>query len=128
MTESREKSGGSPEPAVVPPNLRLRLEKCPKCNYERRQGDDAYASPYECPKCGVVYGLAMEDVRRRDRGQQLQDEAEAEERRRLAQDRSGEFDNSQVGGAMFVGRERSRAGIALAVALVLAALGAYLFF
>ena len=128
MTESTENPGGPPDPVVVPPNLRLRLEKCPKCNYERRDGDDAYASPYECPKCGVVYGLAMEEVHRRDRGQQLQDEAEVEERRRLAQARSGEFDNSQVGGAMFVGRERSRAGIVLAVALVLAALGAYLFF
>ena len=128
MTEFSEKPGGSPEPAVVPPNLRMRLEKCPKCNYERREGDDAYASPYECPKCGVVYGLAMEEVHRRDRGQQLQDEAEVEESRRLAQTRSGEYDSSQVGGAMFVGRERSRAWIVLAVAFVLVALGAYLFF
>lgn len=68
-------------PAEIPVNLKLRLEKCPKCGYERQAKDDGYASPFECPQCGVVYALAMEDVRRLNHGQQLQDEAEVHELR-----------------------------------------------
>jgi hypothetical protein len=114
------------EPVVIPPNLKLRLEKCPKCQYERQSGDDDFATPFECPKCGVVYALAMEEVRRKARGHDLQAEAEAEELRRLAQVRDENVRSSQIGGAMFVGREKSRLWIALAV-LALLALGALFF-
>jgi len=127
MTESGKKPPGPGKAAEVPQNLRMRLEKCPRCAYERRTGDDAYASPYECPKCGVVYALAMEEVHRQDRGRQLQDEAEADEQRRLAQARGGDIGATQVGGAMFVGREKSRIGIEVAVVLAAAALCAYMF-
>jgi DNA-directed RNA polymerase subunit M/transcription elongation factor TFIIS len=115
------------EPVVIPPNLKLRLEKCPKCEYERRKGDDDFASPYECPKCGVVYALAMEEVRRRDRGRELQDEAEVDELRRLAREQNENIHSSQVGGAMFVGQEKSRAWMVVAAILVLAGLAAYVF-
>ena len=114
------------EPVVIPPNLKLRLEKCPKCQYERQAGDDAFASPFECPKCGVVYALAMEEVRRKGRGHELQAEAEAEELRRLAQVQDENIRSSQIGSAMFVGQERSRFWLVLLV-LALLALGAFLF-
>lgn len=113
------------DPVVIPANLKLRLEKCPKCLYERQDGDDTFASPFECPKCGVVYALAMEEVRRKGRGQELQDEAEAEEMRRLAQAQDETIRSSQIGSAMFVGEEGNKIWIALIV-IVLAALGAYL--
>lgn len=113
------------EPVVIPANLKLRLEKCPKCLYERRSGDDDFASPFECPKCGVVYALAMEEVRRLNRGQELQDEAEADELRRLAQAQDENIQSSQIGSAMFVVEEGYKIWIGLAVAIGLAALGAY---
>ncbi len=113
------------EPVVIPANLKLRLEKCPKCLYERRSGDDDFASPFECPKCGVVYALAMEEVRRLNRGQELQDEAEAEELRRLAQAQDENIRSSQIGSAMFVVEEGYKIWIGLAVVIGLAALGAY---
>ena len=113
------------EPVVIPANLKLRLEKCPKCHYERRSGDDDFASPFECPKCGVVYALAMEEVRRLNRGQELQDEAEADELRRLAQAQDENIRSSQIGSAMFVVEEGYKIWIGLAVAIGLAALGAY---
>ena len=116
------------EPVVIPPNLKLRLEKCPKCLYERRSGDDDFASPFECPKCGVVYALAMEEVRRLNRGQELQDEAEAEELRRLAQVQDENIRSSQVGSAMFVVEEGYKIWIGLGVVIGLAALGAYFLF
>lgn len=115
------------EPVAIPLNLKLRLEKCPKCEYERREGDDDFASPYECPKCGVVYALAMEEVRLRDKGKELQAEAEADELRRLAREQDQHVRSSQVGSAMFVGEEKSRAWIVVAVLLVLAGLAAYFF-
>jgi hypothetical protein len=114
------------DPVVIPANLKLRLDKCPKCLYERQSGDDKFASPFECPKCGVVYALAMEEIRRKGRGQELQDEAEAEEMRRLAQIQDENIRSSQIGSAMFVDKEQSRIWIAL-ILVVLAALGAYLF-
>ena len=113
------------EPVVIPANLKLRLEKCPKCHYERRSGDDDFASPFECPKCGVVYALAMEEVRRLNRGQELQDEAEADELRRLAQAQDENIRSSQIGSAMFVVEEGYKIWIGLAVVIGLAALGAY---
>ena len=116
------------EPVVIPANLKLRLEKCPKCLYERRSGDDDFASPFECPKCGVVYALAMEEVRRLNRGQELQDEAEAEELRRLAQAQDENIRSSQVGSAMFVVEEGYKIWIGLGVVIGLAALGAYFLF
>ncbi len=113
------------EPVVIPANLKLRLEKCPKCLYERRSGDDDFASPFECPKCGVVYALAMEEVRRLNRGQELQDEAEADALRRLAQAQDENIRSSQIGSAMFVVEEGYKIWIGLAVVIGLAALGAY---
>jgi DNA-directed RNA polymerase subunit M/transcription elongation factor TFIIS len=103
------------EPASIPPDLKLRLEKCPKCLYERQSGDNAFASPFECPKCGVVYALAMEEVRRKGRGQELQDEAEAEEMRRQAQAQDENIRSSQIGSAMFVGEEGNKIWIVLVV-------------
>ena len=113
------------EPVVIPANLKLRLEKCPKCHYERRSGDDDFASPFECPKCGVVYALAMEEVRRLNRGQELQDEAEADALRRLAEAQDENIRSSQIGSAMFVVEEGYKIWIGLAVVIGLAALGAY---
>lgn len=125
-TEPKELSEPE-EPVVIPPNLKLRLEKCPKCEYERRDGDDDFASPFECPKCGVVYALAMEEVRRRNRGQELQDEAEVDEMRRLAQAQDENIRSSQVGSAMFVGQEKSRTWMIVVGVLAAAALAAYFF-
>ncbi len=116
------------EPVVIPANLKLRLEKCPKCHYERRSGDDDFASPFECPKCGVVYALAMEEVRRLNRGQELQDEAEADALRRLAQAQDENIRSSQIGSAMFVVEEGYKIWIGLGVVIGLVALGAYFFF
>lgn len=116
------------EPVVIPPSLKLRLEKCPKCTYERHPGDDDFASPYECPKCGVVYALAMEEVRRKNRGQELQDEAEVDALRRLANAQNEQIRSSQVGSAMFVGEERNWVWLAVAAVLAGAAVGAYFFF
>ena len=113
------------EPVVIPANLKLRLEKCPKCHYERRAGDDDFASPFECPKCGVVYALAMEEVRRLNRGQELQDEAEADALRRLAEAQDENIRSSQIGSAMFVVEEGYKIWIGLAAVIGLAALGAY---
>jgi DNA-directed RNA polymerase subunit M/transcription elongation factor TFIIS len=113
------------EPVVIPANLKLRLEKCPKCLYERRSGDDKFASPFECPKCGVVYALAMEEVRRKGRGEDLQAEAEAEEMRRLAQIQDENIRSSQIGSAMFVDEEKNKIWIVVFL-VALAALGAYL--
>jgi len=31
------------------------MQVCPKCSYERKQIDDDFISPEECPWCGVVY-------------------------------------------------------------------------
>lgn len=115
------------EPVVIPPNLKLRLERCPKCTYERREGDDDFSSPFECPKCGVVYALAMEELRRRDRGQELQDEAEADELRRLAQAQDENIRSTQVGSAMFVGNEKSWVWLIVVGVLILAAACAYFF-
>ncbi|GAB6110578.1 hypothetical protein [Desulfomicrobium salsuginis] len=129
MEEPAEKTEATAveEPVVIPPNLKLRLEKCPKCDYERRKGDDDFASPFECPKCGVVYALAMEEVRRRDRGQEMQDEAEADALRRLAQAQDENLRSSQVGSAMFVGQEKTKVWMIVAGVLILAAVCAFLF-
>lgn len=126
--EDTQAPGGplADEPVVIPANLKLRLDKCPKCLYERQSGDDKFASPFECPKCGVVYALAMEEIRRKGRGQELQAEAEAEEMRRLAQIQDENIRSSQIGSAMFVDKEQNKIWIAL-ILVVLAALGAYLF-
>lgn len=118
---------GPDESVVIPANLKLRLEKCPKCAYERQTGDDGLASPFECPKCGVVYAMAMEEVRRRNKGLGLQDEAEMEELRRLALAQDENIRSSQVGSAMFVDEERGKVWLIVAVALGLAVLGAYFF-
>jgi hypothetical protein len=124
--EAEVKTPLADEPVVIPANLKLRLEKCPKCHYERQSGDDKFASPFECPKCGVVYALAMEEVRRKGRGQELQDEAEAEEMRRLAQVQDENIRSSQIGSAMFVGEEKNKVWIVLVV-LALLVLGALFF-
>ena len=126
VTEPEVRGPMADEPVVIPANLKLRLEKCPKCNYERQSGDDKYASVFECPKCGVVYALAMEEVRRKDRGHELQAEAEAEEMRRLAQVQDENIRSSQIGSAMFVGEEKNKVWIVLVV-LALLVLGALFF-
>lgn len=110
--------------ADAPVNLRMRLEKCPRCAYERRAGDDTFASPYECPRCGVVYALAMEEIRRLDKGRALQDEAEAAVLRQQT-DQGLRAGASQVGGALFVGRNRSWTWLVLIAAL---AMGVILYF
>lgn len=112
---------------VIPANMKLRLEKCPKCNYERQDGDEAFATPFECPKCGVVYALAMEEVRKQGRGHELQAEAEAEEMRRLAQAQNENIRSSQIGSAMFVGEEKSNIWIAVVILAILAVVGALFF-
>lgn len=115
------------EAVVIPANMKLRLEKCPKCHYERQDGDEAFATPFECPKCGVVYALAMEEVRKQGRGHELQAEAEAEEMRRLAQAQNENIRSSQIGSAMFVGEEKSNIWIAVVVLAILAVVGALFF-
>lgn len=125
-TETTSQDAKIKDQLDIPPNLKLRLEKCPKCGYARQDGDDDFASPFECPKCGVVYAVAMEEVRRKNRGQELQDEAEAEELRRQAHDPS--LRSSQVGGAMFASEERGRAWLLVALVLCSALLGAYFLF
>ena len=114
------RSAMADEAVVIPANLKLRLEKCPKCHYERQEGDNAFATPFECPKCGVVYALAMEEVRRQGRGHELQAEAEAEEMRRLAQAQSENIRSTQIGSAMFVDEEKSKIWIALIIVAILA--------
>jgi ssDNA-binding Zn-finger/Zn-ribbon topoisomerase 1 len=115
------------ETVVIPASMKLRLEKCPKCHYERQDGDEAFATPFECPKCGVVYALAMEEVRKQGRGHELQAEAEAEEMRRLAQAQSENIRSSQVGSAMFVGEEKSNIWIAVVILAILAVVAALFF-
>ncbi|PKN41734.1 MAG: hypothetical protein CVU60_10125 [Deltaproteobacteria bacterium HGW-Deltaproteobacteria-18] len=115
------------EAVVIPANMKLRLEKCPKCQYERQDGDEAFATPFECPKCGVVYALAMEEVRKLGRGQDLQAEAEAEEMRRLAQAQNENIRSSQIGSAMFVGEEKSNIWIAVVILAILVVVGALFF-
>ncbi len=116
------------EPAVIPQHLRLRLEKCPMCTYERHEEDDAFSSPFECPKCGVVYAVAMEEVRRLNQGQQLQDEAELAEMRRRAQAQDPSLGGSQLGGAMFVNRAGSATWVAVGVGLLALGVAALFFF
>ena len=113
------------EQLEIPANLKLRLEQCPRCNYERQPGDDSLATPFECPKCGVVYAVAMEDVRKKNRGQELQDEAEADALRRQSESQSDAVHSSQVGSAMFVSEERGKIWLAVALALGAVALAAY---
>jgi ssDNA-binding Zn-finger/Zn-ribbon topoisomerase 1 len=115
------------ETVVIPATMKLRLEKCPKCHYERQDGDEAFATPFECPKCGVVYALAMEEVRKQGRGHELQAEAEAEEMRRLAQAQNENIRSSQIGSAMFVGEEKSNIWIAVVILAILAVVGALFF-
>jgi ssDNA-binding Zn-finger/Zn-ribbon topoisomerase 1 len=114
------------EPVVMPASLKLRLEKCPKCQYERQAGDEDFATPFECPKCGVVYALAMEEVRRKGLGHEMQAEAEADEMRRLAQAQSENIQSSQIGSAMFVDEEKSTTWIVFVI-LALLVLGALFF-
>lgn len=128
MVESK-KSGLNhlPGSTEVPVALKLRLEKCPKCGYERGDTDGGYASPYECPRCGVVYALAMEEVRRRNKGQQLQDEAEVHQRR-VDADRGPEIRAGQTGGVMYVGRRRYPSWLCVALGVGILALLGFIFY
>ena len=129
MPENEIKGPVNPDITVeIPVNLKLRLEKCPKCGYERQAKDNGYASPFECPQCGVVYALAMEEVRRLNKGQQQQDEAEAHERRSKTGDQDPRVRSGQVGGAMFVGQERSWTWVYVVVGLGLLALLGFIFY
>lgn len=112
----------SAEVVETPANLKLRLEACPKCEYKRQPWDEKFVSPFECPKCGVVYALALEELERLNRGKQLQDEAEAEALRRQAQELSAAGKGS--GGAMFAGEARSM-WIALVFVILLGVLAAF---
>lgn len=109
----------------IPANLKMRLDRCPRCDYERQAGDEKFASPFECPKCGVVYAVAMEDVRKKNRGQELQDEAEVDELRRQSASQSDAIHSSQVGSAMFVSQERGRTWLVAALVLGAVAVVAY---
>ena len=55
------------------PNLKLRLETCPRCSYKRQPWDEKFVSAFECPKCGVMYAVALEEMSRLNRGQRLKD-------------------------------------------------------
>lgn len=124
-SDSKTQESVIKEQLEIPANLKLRLEKCPRCNYERQSGDDKLATPFECPKCGVVYAVAMEDVRRKNRGQELQDEAEVDELRRQSQSQAEGVHSSQVGSAMFVSEERGKIWLVAALILGAVALAAY---
>lgn len=106
LEQSANSASGHDEPVEIPIDHKLRLERCPKCGYERQDTDDGYVSSFECPQCGVMYALAMEEVRRRNQGQELQDQAEAYASRSQGKgaDRVGSM---QVGGAFYVSRARS---------------------
>lgn len=133
MPENEKKDPVDPDidPDIVveiPVNLKLRLEKCPKCGYERRAKDNGYASPFECPQCGVVYARAMEEVRRLNKGQQQLDEAEVHERRSRTAAQDPSVLSEQIGGAMFVGQERSWTWVYVVVALGILALFGFIFY
>ncbi|MDY0275642.1 MAG: hypothetical protein RBR42_09445 [Desulfomicrobium sp.] len=98
---------------LVPKNLQLRLETCPSCGYNRQRSDNHYSSPFECPKCGIVYALAMEEVKKHNRGQQLQDEAEVAAQK----SETKEIQAPQMGGAVFATRERLPSWLILLVIL-----------
>lgn len=125
MDESSRNNKGPirDELTVIPNNLKLRLEKCPKCGYERQGGDTDFFSPYECPRCGVLYAAAMEEIRKADKGHELLAEEEVD---KLNKARSA-IDNRhaagrQSGGALYVARSNSHAGlIVLGVLLCVAA-------
>lgn len=127
---SREKTFGpdSCDPGDIPVNLKLRLEKCPKCGYERKSRDDSYATPFECPRCGVVYAAAMEDVRRQNMGQQRLDEAEAHERQVQGVPRDPNIHAGQMGAALFVGRARRGMWLRIALGFAALALLAFIFY
>lgn len=103
------------DPVLIPQNLKLRLEKCPKCAYERQATDNQFASAFECPQCGVVYALAMEEVKRRNLGQQLQDEAEVAALKAESNATGSQIPTPQVGGAVFIGKERSSTWIVVLI-------------
>lgn len=123
ITEEPEENNSADEVVETPANLKLRLEACPKCEYKRQPWDEKFVSPFECPKCGVVYALALEELERLDRGRQLQAEAEAEALRRQAQENTVAGKGS--GGAMFAGESRSK-WIVLIVLVVVGVLVAFL--
>lgn len=104
------------------PNLKLRLEICPRCSYKRQPWDEKFVSAFECPKCGVMYAVALEEMSRLNRGQRLKDEEEAELLRQAQE--IGKAIGKGTGGAMFAGEERSWvvAAIILVVVLVVVAI------
>lgn len=112
---------------VIPGNLKLRLEMCPKCGYERQGGDTDFFSPYECPRCGMLYAAAMEEIRKSDRGHELQAEAEVD---KLNKERSSRDNRhagaNQTGGALYVARSGSHVGLVVLGVLLCAAVAVYL--
>ena len=105
----------------IPFEHKLRLERCPKCDYRRLPDDDAYASPFECPQCGVVYALAMEELRLLNKGQSSQGEAEVYAKRSQEIDTS-KIISKQIGGAIYAGRDRSWLWMYILIGLGLVAL------
>lgn len=91
---------------LIPKELQLRLETCPKCGYNRQVRDAEYSSTFECPKCGIVYALAMEDIKKHNHGLELQDEAELGTQKITSNSSSAEIRTPQIGGAVFTRRER----------------------
>jgi hypothetical protein len=67
----------------------------------------------------------MEDVRKKNRGQELQDEAEVDELRRQSGSQADTVHSSQVGSAMFVSEERGKIWLVAAMVLAAVALATY---
>lgn len=107
----------SEEVVEILPNLKIRLEACPRCDYRRQPWDEKYVSAFECPKCGVMYALALEEQKRLNRGQQLKDEAEAELRRQAEE--MQKTIGKGISGAMFAGEERPWVWGVAALAIIL---------
>ncbi|NLY41895.1 MAG: hypothetical protein GX055_09785 [Desulfovibrionales bacterium] len=103
--------------------LLVRLEICPKCQYERTPADDGLTSGYECPKCGVIYALALEEIDRRNRGLEAQDMAEAKEQ--PAQN-SQPVEGISMGGGIYVVRDEKPRWVYAVGACVAVALLVYL--
>lgn len=111
-------------PLELSEKLLLRLEICPKCQYQRISTDDALTSSYECPKCGIIYALALEEIERRNRGLESQDMAEVHAAQLAAEAVSG-VKTSQVSAAMFVSQPKSSAWVYILLVCTTVGLGIY---
>ncbi|GAB1409905.1 hypothetical protein MASR1M90_10590 [Desulfovibrionales bacterium] len=103
--------------------LLIRLEICPKCQYERTPADDGLTSGYECPKCGVIYALALEEIERRNKGLELQDMAEA---KKPVEQAPPPVEGMHMGGGIYVVRDEKPRWVYAVGACVALALLVYL--